>query len=424
MAITVDGYGAIHKGNAKEIYLAYNRGEIELNKAQETKCKSFLSPEELDEIAYDEQVQSKEGAEKINTKNEDGEVVEDNGNGTEIGATASAGIGSIGTICSALMASGNLSKVNGFVALICVAATLIGSAAALAMSYMFDNQLGDRNAKKDQAPTDNQTMDGYSEGLAGSMEMMNEDAELYKEQSAQLTIVKNEQTSRGAELQMEYDTAMAMGDKAGAEKAKAEMQKLGEADNSELEEGLKETGEGLEEYRAMNAESVAVAESGQTVSTFLQEGKPKAIMANVSGYMCLAASIFGAVITAACAIPKLWTIIGPLDAAPAGISSVLWGAVTATMALSSRNYLDKGKQEKECGNAGDDMQTHVSQLTDMVDQQTQYTDDTEATYAETDEASAESQEEAGKQAAGATAENKDNLNNKPKEEKEPTGATA
>lgn len=416
MAISVDGYGPIHKGNAKEIYLAYNRGEVELNKAQETKCKSFLSPEDMDEITYDAEVKAKNGESKINT-----EGAEDNGNGTEGGATAGAAVGAAGTIAAVIvgiLGGAKASKINGFVALVGAIAALAGSAAALVMSYLFDNQLNDRMTRQQNAGNDNQTLDGYTNGLAGSMEMMNEDAELYKEQSAELTTVKNEQTSRGAELQMEYDTAMAMGDKAGAEKAKAEMQKLEETDNSKLEEDLAETGGALDEYRAMNVESAGVAKSGQTVSDFLKAGHGKAALAYTNAGLCMGAALLAGITVAIAAIPKIWAAFVPVDG-PAGLSaSITWGAVAAMMGLSGNNYLQKGNQESQCGDSGDEMQTHVNDLNDMMEQQTQYTDDTEATYAETDDASAESQAEAGKQAAGATAQNKENLGNKPKSEKE------
>ena len=46
MAIAVDGYGNITQSNAKEIYTAWKRGEVDLDKTQQKKCESFLSPEE------------------------------------------------------------------------------------------------------------------------------------------------------------------------------------------------------------------------------------------------------------------------------------------------------------------------------------------------------------------------------------------
>lgn len=418
MAITVDGYGPIHKGNAKEIYLAYNRGEVTLNKAQETKCKSYLSPEEMDEIAYDEQVKAKTGAEKINT---DGTEKDTDGNkwGTGVGASAAGIGGAVGGLFFAqgvakVAKEGEKASISVWSAIVACAIVAAGAIGSILLAKNFDNAYKERTAARDSAGNTNQTIDGYTNGLAGSMEMMNEDVELYKEQSAELTTVKNEQTSRGAELQMEYDTAMAMGDKAGAEKAKAEMQKLAETDNSKLEEGLEETGGALEEYRAMNVESAGVSQAGQSVSDFLKEGKGMGWMAAVNGALLgIAGIVCTLAATKSAVAAKLpWEI-------PVGLSAaVIYGIAAAGMLASAGIMIDKAGNEFQCGSAGDDMQTHVSDLNSMMEQQTQYTDDTEATYAETDDASAESQAEAGKQAAGATAQNKENLGNKPKSEKE------
>ena len=188
---------------------------------------------------------------------------------------------------------------------------------------------------------------------------------------------------------------------------------LKKQDNSGLEDELAETAGAIEEYRAMNAEAMGSAESGQTVSDFLKEGKAKGIMAQVNGYMCLAAALFGAVITAACAIPKIWTIIGPLDDAPAGISAVLWGAVTAVMGTASGNYLSKASQENECGSNGDEMQDHVNNLNEMIAQQDAYTTETEGAFEESDEAAAESKSEASEKAGESVSGNKETLGNKP-----------
>lgn len=417
MAISVDGYGNITQGNAKEIYVAWKRGEVELSQVQQKKCESFLTPEEMDEVQYDSTVTQNRGKNSIDTSD-----TKDNGNGTEITATAASGVGSIGTICAALMASGNMSKSNGFVALICAAATIIGSAAAVAMSYAFDDQLKDRKNHSQNAGNDNQTMDGYSDNLANTMDMMNEDVQTYNDQQNNLTKTVNTQTSQMADLQMQYDAAVAMGDTQGAQKIKEQMLALQKQDNSGLEDELAETGSAIEDYRAMNVEAMGSAESGQSVSDFLKAGKAKGTLASISGYMCMAAAVFGAVITAACAIPKIWTIIGPLDAAPAGISTVLWAAITTAMSLASKNYLSKASQENECGDNGDEMQDHVNNLNEMITQQDSYTTDTEGAFEESDEAAAESKSEASEKAGESVAGNKETLGNKPQGSGQDDGA--
>ena len=418
MAIAVDGYGNITQSNAKEIYTAWKRGEVDLDKTQQKKCESFLSPEEIDEVQYDEKVGEKRGKDSINT-----EDAKDNGNGTEAGATVASAVGSIGTIILSIQAASKTAGTNGIVALIVSAAAIVGSAAALAMSFAFDNQLDERKARSGETDANNQAMDTYSDGLTNSMDMMNEDVQTYQEQQDALTTAVNTQTSDMAALQMEYDNAVAMGDTNGAKAAKEQMKTLEEQDNSQLEEDLAETGGAIEEYRAMNVEALGCAESGQTVSDFLKAGKAKGTLAMINGALCAVGALAAGLAAAFVAIPKLWTPFGPIDAPASIVGTVIWSSVAAMMGYASGKYFQKGSQENECGSNGESMQEHVNNLNDMVGQQEEYTTETEGAFAESDEAAAESQADASEKAGEAVSKNGEkNANTKDTADDEKTTA--
>ena len=418
MAIQVEGYGNITKGNAKEIYVAWKRGEVELNKAQQTKCESFLSPEEIDEVQYDDKVTEKRGKDSINTENTDNKA------NVAGGAATGTAAGAVATI----LFGKALSSISGFSALAASIIAVACSAVTLGLSFAFDaGNLSNRNQHSQNAANDNQTMDTYKDGLASTMDMMNEDVETYNEQQETLTQTVNTQASQGADLQMQYDAAVAMGDTNGAQALKEQMKALSEQDNSQLEDELAETGGAIEEYRAMNTESLACAESGQTVSDFLKDGKPQGVLAMVNGALCTVGALAAGIAAVLGAIPKIWILGVPTDL-PCGLSAaVFWGTVGAMMGGAATNFFTKGNQEFECASNGEEMQTHIDELNDMVVQQDEYATDTEGQFAESDEAAAESQAEAQEAAGKAVAGNKEGLTNKPKDEEEkpaPTGAAA
>ena len=376
----------INKSNAYDTYSRYRRGELDLSKAQVAECESYLTAEEEDEINYSEEVRQHDAASKIDTENEDGKTVKDNGALQEIGSTgasATAAFGSVAAVYSVVTTAKNTSTLGGVIALPASIIAAAGGAVALAMSYrsFFDNQLPDRLAKKEQSEKDNQTMDQYSDALAGSMEMMAEDEKLYQEQAQLLTLTRNQQTSRNAELQMQYDTAVEMGDTAGAESAKAEMQQLQNTDNSELEGELAETAGAIGEYRTMNAESIAIKESGQTVCDFLKKGHPKATLAYVNATLCLAGVGVSLLAAAAAFIPKFT----PFDVIPSFAAGTFFLACAALMGYAGINFLSRGSEERQCGNSGETMQTdHINALNEMISAQDSRTNDTESVFGEID----------------------------------------
>ncbi len=415
MAISVEGYGNITQANAKEIYVAWKRGEVQLDPSQQKKCESFLTPEDMDEVQYDTEVTQNRGKNSIDTSDTD-----DNGNAVEASSTGASVVATGATLTSVISAitlGKTTSNINGFVAMIVAfAVAAIASVTTLGLAIGFDNQLDDRNNHSDNAGNDNQTLDGYSDNLVNTMDMMNEDVETYKDQQNNLTKTVNTQTSQMADLQMQYDAAVAMGDTQGAQKIKEQMLALKNQDNSGLEDELAETGGAIEEYRAMNAEAAGCAESGQTVSDFLKEGKAKGTMANINGALCMVGALASGVAAALSAVPKIIIFGAPIDLISGLAASIAWGALGAVMGTASGIFFKKGSQENECGDNGDEMQGHVNNLNEMITQQDVYITDTEGTFEESDEEAAESKSEASEEAGKAVSGNKGTLGNKPKDD--------
>ena len=412
MAISVEGYGNITQGNAKEIYVAWKRGEVQLDPSQQKKCESFLTPEDMDEVQYDTKVTENRGKNSIDTSdtsNKGGTATA----ATQATATGGALAGTIIAVCAGMPKYTAKAATNGFMSLAGAIVAAAGAAVALAMAFAFDPALGDRKNHSQNAQNDNQTLDGYSDNLVNTMDMMNEDVQTYNEQQNNLTKTVNTQTSQMADLQMQYDAAVAMGDKQGAQRIKEQMLALQKQDNSGLEDELAETGGAIEEYRAMNAEAMGSAESGQSVSDFLKDGKPMGAVALTSALMATATTALITVATIVGAIPKIWALTVPVDGAPAIASTALWMAAGLLMGVTATKMFGTASAENECGDNGDEMQDHVNNLNEMIVQQDAYTTDTEGAFEESDEAAAESKSEASEKAGESVSGNKETLGNKP-----------
>ncbi len=369
----------INKSNAYDTYSRYRRGELDLSKAQVAECESYLTAEEEDEINYSEEVRQHDAASKIDTENTDEKGGAATATAASAGTAAATGT-TILAVCKCIHISGKGVSLSGYASLAASIVAAAGAAIALVFAAAFDPALKDRKAKAEQSTNDNATIDSYSDALAGSMEMMAEDEKLYQEQAQLLTLTRNQQTSRNAELQMQYETAVKMGDTAGAESAKAEMQQLQNTDNSELEGELAETAGAIGEYRTMNTESTAVKESGQQVSSFLEKGKPMAVVALANAIAASATTLLIGGLQLLGVIPKM----GIFDAMPAMASGILWGVAGLTMGATAAKMFTTYKNENECGNAGDEMKTHIDGLNEMISAQDSRTNATESVFGKID----------------------------------------
>ena len=408
----VDGYGNITSGNAKEIYTKYKKGEVDLTPAQQKYCENFLTPEEMDEVSYDTDVKNKEGKDKIG----DAEKAESHGGqGANAAATSIGGVAFATGAAVLAKTAVKQSLLSGFVALGMGAATAACAVASLLCVNAFDAGYKDRTGAKDNADSTNATIDGYTNALIDTMDMMNDDMDLYQKQSEEYTLTVNTNTSQMASLQVDLATAQAAGDKAGVESIKAQMKQIEGMDLSGQTDEMDETKGRLDEYNAANSESQGVSSAGQSVSDFLKEGTGLGVVATINAVLLTVATVFaGLSIASASAAAAKDAVKLNFPGAAAGIAgAVLFAVAAASLGTATYKMGAKAKNELECGSAGRDMGDHVGALNDMIEQQAGYVESTTETFDAADEASTESQAEAQEkgnkavQTKGALPNNKD-----------------
>ena len=367
-AVTLNGQETpINHSTAKDIYKAYQKGEVELTPAQQKYTESLLSPKDLDEVKYD---MKGEDAQKSGYNEIEDAKKADSHDGQGANATVTT-IGNIaGVVGSCMAASALANATDGFTQAALSGGMLAGAGVSLASVIKFDNAYSDRTQACDNADGTNEIIDSYSESLIDTMDMMNEDMASYQEQSDELTLGVNTNTSMIADLQIQLADAQAAGDKAGV--------------------------------KAANDESIGVREGGQTVSDFLKEGTPLGVVGVInSAALLVGSTIMG--ITAATTTPKLAPFFP--DAVGTIAGKVLFALTSALFGTAATIMGTKTKNEFECGSAGGDMQDHVNDLNEMIDEQLSYTDQTTENYAVIDEDSAESQADAKDKANKAVANN-------------------
>lgn len=404
----VDGYGNITSGNAKEIYTKYKKGEVNLSPAQQKYCENFLTPEEIDEVSYDTDVKNKEGKDKIG----DAEKAESHGGqGGNAAATTAA---TIGAVLGATATECALANVTGFGALAGGIAVVAIAASTKLIANKFDAGYKDRTGACDRANDTNATIDGYTNALIDTMDMMNDDMDLYQQQSEEYTLTVNTNTSQMASLQVDLAAAQAAGDKAGVENIKNQMKQIEGMDLSGQTDEMDETKGRLDEYNAANSESQGVSEAGQSVSDFLKEGTGLGVMATVNAaILTVATAMCG--LASLMAFPKLLPFFP--DKVPATMGKIMYGLAGAGFAWGVASFSGKAKKEFECGSAGGDMEDRVGALNDMIGQQAGYVESTTETFDAADEASTESQGEA-KEKANKAVQTKGALPTTPKKDDE------
>ena len=417
MAIAeVPGYGTITQSNAKDIYVAWRKGEVELTVSQQKRVESLIPPEERDQIEYDTgNVGAKqEGADKIDAKGAESH----GGQGGNIAATT---VGNIACVLGATAVATALASATGFGAIAGALAVMVISAGTIVMAKLFDNGYDDRTKALDNGDESIATLDGTSSALMDDMDTMNGDMEDYQALSEEYTLNLNTNTSMMADLQVQLADAQAAGDTAGVENIKAQMKSLEETDFSGEEEGLQEVRDKLDEYSSNGAFAEGVSGSGQTVSNFLKEGYAIGPFAIVNAaILSIAAALSG--LAVAKAIPKLAPFFP--DTAPALASQIMFGICAGVFATAGGMFTKKATKEFECGAKGSDMQGHVNTLNDMRQQQADYIGTTSDSFGETDQESEESQAEAQEAAGQAVSDNTGNGSGpkKTEEEKDPQPA--
>ena len=291
------------------------------------------------------------------------------------------------------------------------AATAACAVASLLCVNAFDAGYKDRTGACDRANDTNATIDGYANALIDTMDMMNDDMDLYQKQSEEYTLTVNTNTSQMASLQVDLAAAQAAGDKAGVESIKNQMKQIEGMDLSGQTDEMDETKGRLDEYNAANSESQGVSSAGQSVSDFLKEGTGLGVMATVNAVLLTVATVF-------CGIgaTKVGTAAKMPWEFPVGIAAaILYGIGAVLLGTSAGIMASKAAKEYKCGSAGRDMEGHVGALNDMIEQQAGYVESTTETFDAADEASTESQGEA-KEKANKAVQTKGALPTTPKKD--------
>ena len=384
----VPGYGPITSGNAKEIYLAWKHGEVELEVSQQKYCEGLLSPSDWDEIDYDTGSNHNEGYEQIS----DAEKADSHSGqlGNVAGNTIGMAYGAT-TVVSNIKAAAKGASLSGWVAIAVGAIVAAQGALCVLCAKQFDSGYHDRCDLKDNSENTNATIDSYNEQLQESMDMMNEDMANYDAATQEYTTTVNSTNADLADLQVQLADAEASGDTAGATSIREQIRALQGQGFEGEEEELQGMRDGLEEYKAMGDESHGVADAGTSVSEFLKAGTPLGRIAGVEAALLLV-GVAMAAIGAGCSL-----FGGAKDTAhfdfgggAAGVAAAVLFAVSGgLLAASAYMMSEKAIKELKCGSAGGEMGDKVDALNDMINQQGGYIEETEGFYGESDEARAE-----------------------------------
>ena len=424
----VKGYGQITQSNAKEIYTAYRKGEVNLTAAQRNYAENFLSDEDLDDIDYEvRDIDSEAGKKNKSVKDDAKNAESHDGQGANAAATSvGVGSGASAVFVAAMGSASLLGKLKSAAEASCIVAlvggTMTAAAAIVTRLFVeaFDNGYDDRVSAEGNSSETNDTLDTNAASLEETMESMNEDMELYQAQSEEYSLAVNGNISDISSLEMQLSDAMAAGDKEGAKRLQEQIAQLKKNDFSGEQEGLDEIRNQLNEYQYGNEMAQGVSQAGNTVAEFLKEGTPLGAVAVADTAIIAAAGICASVAIKesflAAGKAALKPFIGWGYAAAGFAGAALFAVAAKEIGASGYVMGDKAKHEIECGSAGRDMQGHVEDLNEMIEQQSGYMETTTEAFTEADDASAESQDKAQEAAAKLQqdkAERKQSKNNKP-----------
>ena len=409
----VDGYGPITKSNAAEIYKdkeTYNN----LSPAQKHLVDKYVPQEERDQIDYDT------GADHSNAYQKGQDALGDDlkmakehgGQGGNAAATTTGNAIFAAGACVLTKIAMPTSTTSGWAAIGLAAATLACSIGTVVCSKLFDNAYDDRTKVNDNAEGTNGTIDETKNALEETMDLMNEDMDLYQGQQEEMTNMVNNNVSAKADLQAQLVDAQAAGDTNAVKQLKEQIKALDGVDLSAQQEEIDETREHLEEYQLCNDEAHGVADGGQTVSEFLQEGTPMGIVAAVNVLLltiatgfagaCIASSMVGSANDA-----SHFDFAGSAQGIAA---AAIYAVAVGLLGTSTGIMTSKTKKEFECGSSGRDMEgSHVNPLYEMIDEQSQYVESTGENFDETDEGADESRSNAEESAAETVKNAKDRV---------------
>ena len=397
----VPGYGLITQQNAAEIYQDKETYE-KLEPAQKHLIDRYVPQEQKDEIDYETGANidnaHKDGWNQI----EDADAAESHGGqaGNVTATTAGSGVAAAGFLIFAPMLEKAVESTTAmsticWTALAGGAISAAAGAAALVSAKAFDSGYDDRVKAKDNAEGTNGLIDANTSAMEDTMDLMNEDMDIYQEMNDLLTDGMNEKAAQTADLMQQLADCEDAGDKNGAKTIRERLMQMEKTDDfGEDQEALDETRENLEGYREANAEATGVSDGAKTVSGFLGEGTALGVMGALNtlilGVTATIAAINGGT--------ALLSGILPWEKPVAIAANILFMISVPLLTAGAATMGSKTVKEFECGSAGGEMDEHIAQLDDMKGQQESYIEETGVNFDESDEAAQEDREEGQKAA--------------------------
>ncbi len=378
----------ITSDNANTIQKDVSQGNTkDLTVAQE---KYLDSQVDYDTLDYTDEEMQKSGENKIDTKGEDGESLEEKDQ--KGGAATSVSTAAAGAAAGAMQATLLAAKVtlsDGYTALILsiIASALGATTLAFSFPSTFDSNLEERKTQTSNAENNNNIINGYVDELNTQMDFMNQNSQKYQEVLTRQTQVQLDRTTRTTALNGNMIELMKQG------LPVSDIQKQQESVFSESEEQITADQEELDklkesfaDFTGRNAEAVGVKSSGDTVSQFLKDGSQLAKMAKASAGLSLIAAV-GCL--AAVPIPKIWVGIIPVDAVAAGAAKIMFIAAGLAFGYAANNFKSRAEEEGAAADAGNGMAGNLATLGDYIDSHSQTYDAASTGFAEQEAASAE-----------------------------------
>ncbi len=397
----VPGYGFITQQNAAEIYRDKETYD-QLDTAQKHLIDRYVPPEQREEIDYDTGANLDNAHEDGWNQIKDADAAESHGGqgGNVAASTAGSAAAAAGFILFAPMVEATVSETTPmsticWTALAGGAISAAAGAAALASAKLFDNGYNDRVTAKDNADGTNGVIDANTAAMEDTMELMNEDMDLYQEMNDLLTDGMNEKAAQGADLKQQLADCEAVGDKNGAKRIKEQLKQMEKDDEFEGDkEDLDGVRENLEMYREANVEATGVSDGAKTVSDFLGQGTTLGVFASIN------ALILGVTTTIATINGGTALLSGvlPWEKPVAIAANILFMISVPLLAAGTATMASKAVKEFECGSAGSEMDGHIEQLDNMKGEQESYIEETNENFDESDETAQEDREEGQKAA--------------------------
>ena len=371
-------------------------------------AERFLSEEEREEVFYSDDASKTRGKESMSLDadndgeddiktNNDGSTDQDKGAGSAI----ATGGTSIVAIVSTLAIAGLKGMANGFMAIVAGVALVAGAGSALTFSFanLFDKGFAIRKSFSEATNDNTATMDAQNDLLVGNMDLMNEDAALYEEQTTEYAEQAAGATNQMAALKVELADAQAAGDTARVAEIQQQIEALQGEDFSGMEDGLQETRDRMEGYSASALEGQGMTENGTKIAEFLDGGKKLKTMAMINAIALSAITVVLGVYQAIAGIGKIPTPFGFLDQFGATAGAIMYGVAIAMLGVAAGKMWKNMSDEGKFGDNGDVMHEHITSLNDMIGQHAGYMEETISTYDGFDEKMEQNQQNS---AAAAT----------------------